>query len=75
MLALARRLDGRSIKTSKQSKITATLVPNDAQKHSGIVLRKVSRSGRTISSPSVESIAVDHFNSTREIVAEDTSKR
>ena len=46
--ALARRLEGRSMKTSKQSIITATLLPKEARKHSGIVLCKSFRSGHNI---------------------------
>ena len=52
-----------------------TIVPNDTQKHSGIVLCKLSQSGHTISLRSVQSIAVNHFNSIHDIVAEDTFKR
>ena len=52
-----------------------TIVPNDTQKHSGIVLRKLSQSSNTLSLRSVESIAVNHVKSMRDIVAKDTSKR
>ena len=37
MAALARRLEGCSINTSKQSIIIATLFPNESLKQSGIV--------------------------------------
>ena len=53
--------------------VTRTFVPNDAQKHSGIVLREASQLGYTISFPSVDRI--QPLNSMHDIVAEDASKR
>ena len=61
MLDLACRFDGRLVKISKLSIITATFVSNDTHKHSGIVSRSTSQSRHTISLRSVESIAVNHF--------------
>jgi len=45
---LAKKLEGLSIKTSKESVITATFDPNAALKHSGMVFLKASQSGQNM---------------------------
>ena len=61
MAILASRFEGRSINILKQSIITATFLPNDALKHSGIVFCKESRSGQWIKPASLVSASFSHF--------------
>ena len=69
MLAIASRFEGLSQKNSKQSRMTATFLPNAAWKQDGMVFHRSSRSGHIISLCNLTSIAISHFNSIRETVA------
>ena len=73
--ARASRLDGHSMKTSKQSITTATLSPKEVRKHSGIVFLRFSLSGHITSGCNRTSIAVSHLSKILEIVEGCTLKQ
>ena len=67
MVALAFKLDGLSIKTSKQSIITATFFPKPSWKQIGVVFCKLSQSGQRMRSCNLMFICINHLEITLDV--------